>query len=783
MLKNYLRIALRTLGRSRLSAVVNIGGLAIGMTVAMLIGLWIVNEVSFDRNFDHYRRIGKIWQFVTFVKGVKVPYDVIPEPMGPELRSSFPDFDKVSMASIPETQVVQYADKKLPVHGLYAEPDFADIFSVSIESGRRQRDMHDILVDAPTAQAIFGDKNPIGQVLKISDTIVVRVSGIFKAFPANSSLDGVHFVAPWSLYQATNNNARGAKTDWGNNSFNVYVQLKANADVKNVSNKIRDILLKTDNPPVYRPEFFVFPMDRWHLYRDFHNGVNVGGFIEIVRLFGIIGIFVLLLACINFMNLSTARSERRAREVGIRKTIGSVRSQLIVQFFVESAVIALIAFGLSAILTWLTLPLFAAIAGKTIPFPWTDPVFWMAGALFSVLTGFIAGSYPALYLSSFKPIKVLKRTSRLAALPRRALVVLQFSISVALIIGTAVVYRQIGYARDRPTGYDRSGMIEVNINTPALNQHFDVLRTQLLATGAVTDVTECSSSMTDQNNGTTDIDWKGKEPGTHPLVMSSNVTPEYGRTIGWRITRGRDFSRDYATDSTAMVLSESAVALMRFKQPLGELVQHNGHTYHVIGVVDNILKESPFEPIKPAFFTQDGWFSVIDIKLTPVSGAIPKVESVFRQFNPGAPFAFHWVNQDYARKFDSEVRVGELATVFAALAILISCLGLFGLATFVAEQRTKEVGIRKVLGASVFTLWRLLSREFVLLVLLSLLIAIPVARYYMGHWLEHYDYHTGLAWWIFAGAGLGAIVVTLATVSFQAIRAALANPVHSLRSE
>ena len=791
MLKNYIRIAFRSLGRSKVSTAINIGGLAIGMAVAMLIGLWVHDELSYNKNFDHYARIGQVWQFVTFDKG-KVPYNVMPEPMGGELRSNYPDFKYVSMSSWPQSPVLTWGDKKLTEEGNYVEPDFTEMMSLNMLKGKRDalREMNTILLDASTAKAIFGSGDPMGQVVRIGDTVNVRVAGVYEDFPENSTFNNVHFLSPWSLYVATDKFAKNSFGNWGDNSFQVFVQLRDGVDFGQISAKVRDILLKRKDPPVYRPEFFIFPMSHWHLYLDFHNGVNVGGFIEFVRLFGIIGVFVLLLACINFMNLSTARSERRAKEVGIRKTIGSARQQLIVQFFIESLMVAFIAYVLALLLARLVFPFFNEISGKHMTIPWPDPLFWLVGIGFCLVTGLIAGSYPALYLSSFQPVKVLKgtfRAGRFAAMPRRVLVVLQFSVSVALIIGTAVIFRQIQYAKNRPTGYNRDGMIEVPINNPQLmDVNFDALRNDLLVTGGVYEAAEASSPLTSQNNGTTDVIWKGKDPNTHPVVMGNAITPEYGRTVGWHITRGRDFSRAFPTDSSGIILNEEAAKLMGFTNPLGELLQHGGNQFHVVGVVSNVLKESPFEPVKPTFYRQNDWFVTIDIKLAPglpVREALRRVEGVFKRFNPESPFTYTFVDADFASKFNSEERVGKLATFFALLAIFISCLGLFGLASFVAEQRTKEIGIRKVLGASVFHLWRLLSREFVLLVSLSLFIAIPLAYRYMYGWLQHYDYRTTLAWWIFAGAGAGAILITLVTVSFQAVRAALANPIKSLRTE
>ncbi len=531
-------------------------------------------------------------------------------------------------------------------------------------------------------------------------------------------------------------------------------------------------------------------MSKWHLYRDFKNGVNTGGIIVYVWLFGAIGIIVLLLACINFMNLSTARSEKRAKEVGIRKAIGSVRSQLIYQFFSESLLMALLAFGLAFVFVQLALPFFNQVSEKKMTILWANPWFWLAGLGFSVFTGLIAGSYPALYLSSFQPVKVLKgafRADRFATIPRKVLVAFQFTVSVTLMIGTIIVFRQIEHAKNRSVGYNRNGLIEVSMNTPDLYGHYRTLRDDLQKTGAVEEMSESFGSVTVQYGGTTDFSWKGKAAGTTPLVMSNFVTHDYGKTVGWKVKAGRDFSRDFSTDSSAMILNEAAVKLMNLKQPLGEIVRRSGREFKVIGVIRDMVKEDPFKPVNPSFFVLNYKdVNVINIKLAPqlpTSEALAKVEEVFRTYNPAAPFDYKFVDEAYALKFGYEERIGKLAGVFAVLAVLISCLGLFGLASFMAEQRTKEIGIRKVLGASVLTIWGLLSKEFVVLLVIAFCLGAPVAYYVLSDWLQNYEYRTELSWWIFAASGVGALVVTLLTVSFQSIKAALVNPVKSLRSE
>jgi len=584
--------------------------------------------------------------------------------------------------------------------------------------------------------------------------------------------------------------AKFASDQWDENSFQIFAQLKEGIDVKKTSAKIKDIRMKMNYPPPYKPEFFLHPMNRWHLYGDFKNGVNIGGLIKLVRLFGFAGIFILLLACINFMNLSTARSEKRAREVGIRKTLGSARSQLIRQFFSESLLVSCIALLLCLIIAELLLPFFNNIADKNMVILWTNPFFWLIAIAFCLLAGLIAGSYPALYLSSFQPVKVLKgsfKAGRFAALPRKVLLVFQFSISVALIIGTIVVFRQIYYAKDRSIGYDYNGLIEMSMNTPDLHKHYDAIRTDLLNTGVVAEVSESRGSIVFDYGGTTGISWKGKSPDMYPLLMSNEITFDYGKTIGWKILEGRDFSKKFATDSAAMILNQSAMQLMGFKNPLNEIVRYGGKDYRIIGIVDNMIKGSPFEAVKPSFFTINySAANVINIKLssqTATGIALNKIEDVFKKYNPASPFEYKFVDEQYAAKFDHEERIGRLAGFFAILAILISCLGLFGLTSFVAEQRTKEIGIRKVLGANVLNVWQLLSKEFLLLVFISLLVASPVAWYFMNGWLENYEYRIELSLWIFGVAAFSVLLITLLTVSFHTIKAATANPVKSLRYE
>ncbi|WP_077924363.1 ABC transporter permease [Spirosoma sp. 209] len=790
MIRNYLKIAFRNLAKNRVYSFINMFGLASGMAVAMLIGLWMYDELSFNKQFKHYDRLAKLWQFVKF-DVEKASYDVLPIPLAQELRSKYPDFESVGL-SVSRNVILAAGERKLLKMGNYIEPDVIDMLSLNVVSGTRfgNTDINSILLSQSLAGALFGTGDPLNKLIRLDNKQTVKVAGVYQDFPANNTFSDVTFLVPWAFFAANDDGAKRDKDEWDSNSYQIFAQLKPGADVGQVSAKIRDIRMKRDNPPGYKPEFFLHPMSKWHLYADFKDGVNIGGLITFVWLFGSIGVIVLLLACINFMNLSTARSEKRAKEVGIRKSIGSLRSQLVAQFFSESLLMAVLAFVLSILFVQLTLPFFNQVSEKQMSIPWGNPLFWLAGLGFSLLTGLIAGSYPALYLSSFQPIKVLKgmmRTNRSATIPRRVLVGFQFTVSVTLIIGTIIVFRQIEHAKDRPVGYSRSGLIEIGMNAPELYRHYTALRHDLLNTGAVAGMSESSNSITEQAGGTTDISWKGKKTDTKPLVMSNYVTHDFGQTVGWQLKEGRDFSRDFTTDSSAMILNEALVKLMGIRHPVGEIVRQGGRDYKVIGVIKDMVKEDPFKPVNPSFFAVNYRnVNTINIRLSPKASsheALANVEQVFKRYSPDAPFDYKFVDDTYARKFGTEERIGRLAGGFAILAILISCLGLFGLASYMAEQRTKEIGIRKILGASVFNVWGLLSREFVILVAIAFCLAAPLAYYVLSDWLQNYQYRTELSWWIFVLAGLGAMGVTLLTISFQAIKAALMDPVKSLRSE
>lgn len=794
MIKNYFKIAWRNLIKSKGYSAINIGGLAVGMAVAMLIGLWVYDELSFDKYHKNYDRIAQVMQHANF-NGEIGTQVANPALMGPELRNkNGSDFKYVVQSSWTGGHLLSVGDKHISQVGNFFEPDAPEMLTLKMLKGTRTglKDPYSIMLSESAAQSVFGKEDPIGKVIKLDRSSDVKVTGVYEDLPDNTSFREIKIMMPWKLWQIQNPWAEKMDEPWGSNFSQTFVQIADNADMQKVSAKIKNTKLNNVGKDEAKYQWVVFlqPMSKWNLYNEFKNGINTGGNIRYVRLFGIIGIFVLILACINFMNLATARSEKRAKEVGIRKAIGSLRWQLIKQFFAESYLVVLLAFALSLILVVLLLPMFNEIAGKKIEIPWANPMFWIFSLIFILITGLLSGSYPALYLSSFQPLKVLKgtfRVGRFASIPRKILVVTQFTVSVMLIIGTIIVYQQIQYAKDRPIGYSRNGLIRLGMEKE-IGEHYDAIRTELKNSGAIEEMAASNSPLTQVWNTNGGFDWEGKDPNLAVDFPNNRVSYEFGKTVNWKIKEGRDFSKEFATDSAAFIINESAAKFLGFKNPVGTILKWNGQPFTIIGIINDIMQESPFYPVRPTLYhigQYEDMYNLV-LKLNPKKNAkesLSSIEQLLKKYTPGVPFDYKFVDEEFGNKFRAEERVGKLASSFAILAIFISCLGLFGMASFVAEQRTKEIGIRKVLGANVVTLWRLLSTEFFVLVLISCVIAAPIAWYYLHGWLASYDYRIKIGWGVFVLAAVLALIITLLTVSFQAIKAAIANPVKSLRTE
>ncbi|HEV9037987.1 MAG TPA: ABC transporter permease [Puia sp.] len=795
MWKNYFTVAWRNLLKNKLYSLVNIAGLSTGMAVAMIIGLWIYDEVSANRQFKNYNQLYEVMMHQTFdvVRGTQ---QALPYPLGEELKTKFPDFKGVAMCDWGSQRSLVYGEKKISKFGHFIGEDAVDMFSMKILEGDRHplHDPYSIVLTDETAKILFGKEDPIGKAVKLDNQTMLKVTAVVEKQPKNSSLQ-YDYLIPFQLNELIYPWIKQFhKTNWGNNSWEAYVQLNDNANPDAVQRKVKNVVIShfTDENTLkhIKPELILHPMSKWRLYSDFENGINTGGFIKYVRMFGILGFIVLFIACINFMNLSTARSEKRAKEVGVRKAVGSGRKQLISQFLGESLLISGIAFVLALAIVFISLPYFNKLTDKDMSLQITSPLFWIVMLAFTAVTGLLAGSYPAFYLSSFNPVRVLKghlQAGKSSSLPRKILVVVQFASSVVLMIGTIIVNQQIQFGKNQPIGFNNKGLISVYWSDD-IGKNRDFIENELLRTGVVSSVTQSNSPPSEIYSNNNGWEWKGSTPVEKAGLFSTiTTTYHYTQTLGIKLVAGRDFNKDFASDSNGVILNEAAVKRMRLKNPVGEVLKWNDKPMVVLGVIPDIQMESPYRPISPLTIVfSKGWVGCLDIRINPnvpVSKAIARIKPIFDKYNPAYPFEYHFADEEYAKKFNYEELVGNLAGIVAALAIFISCLGLFGLASFTAEQRVKEIGVRKVLGASVFNLWRLLSKDFVLLVLISCAIASPIAWYYMREWLKGYKIATTIGLSTFVFVALIAMLITLITVSFQAVKAAMANPVKSLRTE
>jgi putative ABC transport system permease protein len=763
--------------------------------VAMMIGLWVYDEFAFNKHHENYATIAQVYRKEIWQGEIEANTHLTTG-LGTLLKTEYSLHFKNVMMVVAQTEerVIASGENKFTQSGYFMQPEGADMLTLKMIHGSRQglKDTKSIFLSATLAEKLFPDTDPINQTVKMDAKWDLQVTGVYEDLPKNSEFSEATYFAPLDLYL----DGWGNLNTWDNSNMYIYVQIHPGGSFEKISEVIENAMLAhvPEEHAKIKPEIFLHPMKDWHLNSEFKNGVLVTSKrMMMIWYYGAIGAFVLLLACINFMNLSTARSEKRAKEVGIRKTIGSQRAQLIQQFFSETLLVAIIAFVLSLFIVQLSLPWFNSVADKMISLPLTKPTFWLACIGFAVFTGLLAGSYPALYLSSFKPVKILKGTfkaGRLAALPRRILVVVQFTVSITLAIGTIIVSQQIQYAKNRPVGYSREGLISLRTASPEYKGKYLALRTELINTSFVEDIAEANYAVTDTRGWNDGFVWRDQK--FEPSFNTIYVTHEYGKTIGWEFVDGRDFSREFPTDLSGIVINESALKIMGLQNPVGESLTWTEDgldigTYKILGVVKDMVKGSPYEPTDPSIiFLSENDMQWLYIKIKPSVSpheALSKIKTAINGIAPSAPFDYTFVDQAYDTKFHAEEQIGKLATIFSVLALLISCLGLFGLASFVAEQRTKEIGIRKVMGASVVNLWRMLAKDFVVLVVIASLIAIPIAYHFLKEWLQQYQYRTEISWWTFLVTSIGALIVTLLTVSFQSVKAALMNPVNSLKSE
>ncbi|MEM8927167.1 MAG: ABC transporter permease [Bacteroidota bacterium] len=786
MIKNYVKVAWRNLVRNKSFSLLNIFGLSIGLAVTALILLWVNYEMGFNQFHGKKDRIYEVYNKYP-VDGEIWTWNSTPKVMASAIKKDYPEVEEVTRYFYNYTFLFSQGDKNLKSTGTIVDPSFLKMFSFPLVEGHIETvldDVNALVVTETFAKKMFGDAPAVGQVVKMDNSDTFKVTGVLKDLPSNTEFN-FEYLLPWAYAKQ-----RGWDDEyWGNNSIATYVLLKEGTNYQVFSEKIKTLRESYDKDAPNMVTY-LYPYTRSHLYSEFENGVEVGGLIDTIRLFTIIAIIVLVIACINFMNLSTARSEKRAKEVGVRKVVGARKKALVWQFLGESILISFLAAVVALIVVVLVLPSFSGLINTELRINWSDPWFWVAILAIVIFTGILAGSYPALYLSAFKPSAVLKGTfTKINTLitPRKVLVVIQFSVAIVLITATIVVKQQISNVQNRKLGYNKDQLIYVHMEG-AVENNYASIKTELLDGGIASSVSKTNSPITESSSNSWNFEWPGKSPDNKTLVHRMGADDAIIKTMGLRLKEGRDFDlRTYPTDSTAAILNESAVALMGFENPLGETIKDGGMDWHIIGVVEDFVFNSPFQKIEPMVIQgAKTWFDIIHIKFNPdktVANNLASAEDIFKKYNPNYPFNYEFVDQEYARKFVSEQRFDKLASLFTLLTILISCLGLFGLASYMAQNRIKEIGVRKVLGASVSGITTLLSKDFLKLVGISLLIAIPISWYAMNQWLQDFAYRIELSWWVFGLAGLLALAIAFVSVSYQAIRAAKSNPTKSLRTE
>ncbi|WP_028298811.1 ABC transporter permease [Olivibacter sitiensis] len=787
MLRSYFKIAWRNLERAKGYAFINIFGLAIGMAAAAIIILWVENEWTFDRFYTNTDRIYEVYNRGNFNNDTYA-WEGVGNPLAPILQNNHAELEKVVRSSA-TSGTLSVNDRYFNSEGIFADSDFFHLFDFPVihdSLGDRLASINNIVVTASLAEKLFGTNDVVGKHVQLDSADNFTITAVLQDIPSNSRFKDVAYFLPWNYFERSI--GPEIANSWVNLKVPTYVLLKPEVRVEQVESKLRNTLVDLK---IAQNELFLHPATQWHLYNKAEHGYFTGGIIDKVRLFTFISLAILLIACINFMNLSTAKSEQRAKEVGIRKVVGAQRKTLVYQFLSESILLAALAACLAFVFLFLSLKPFNDLLGTSIQIPYMDFSFWCFAIGFVLTTGFLAGSYPAFLLSSFKPVKVLKGAFRTGPYPfrlRRVLVVFQFSFTITLIIATLIIGRQIQHAQNRDQGYDKSNLIYLPLNSNIRN-HYEAIKQDLISADLATSVTRSSGTITQQTFGSLNFSWPGSTPeDNNQAFVAITSDTDFSSTTGVQIVQGRDIDiQRYRTDVDAMLLNEAAVKAMRLKNPIGAIVKNGEQQWHVVGVVKDFIFYSPYASINPLFILGSGdWFNYMYLKLSPdknLSQNLAAIKAVFKQYNPNATLEYNFVDEAYARNFKEEQHTAMLTSLFSMLTIFISCLGLFGLATFTMGQRRKEIGIRKVLGASVGGIVQLLSKEFVKLAVLSVFIASPIAWWAMSKWLDSFTYKIDIAWWMFAVAGLTAVTIALLTVSIQAIRTAIANPVDSLRDE
>ncbi|MCC7401113.1 MAG: ABC transporter permease [Chitinophagaceae bacterium] len=787
MFKNYFKTTFRNLWKNKTYSLLNIVGLAIGIACAALIFLWVEDELTYNHYFTNRSNLYIVKDQQTY-DGTTYTFDATPGPMAGAIKAEIPGIKNTARSTWPNQLLFSVGDKSIYDYGFNVDAPFLTMFQLEFIKGNAKtafEQLYSLVVSESMANKFFGTTDVLGKSLKVSNKQDYIITGVVKDLPENVSLR-FNWLAPFQIIENRNEWMK----DWGTNGIITYVETEPNANIANINKQLYGYI-QTKNPEI-TAKMSIYPMNRWRLWNSFDtNGHEKAGRLKYVNLFSLIAWIILIIACINFMNLATARSEQRAKEVGVRKVLGAVKGKLILQFIGEAIFMAFLAALLSLFIIFLTLPSFNKLVEKQLALNIFYPSHIGGLLLITLLCGLIAGSYPAFYLSSFNPVSVLKSLklkSGSAGLIRKGLVVSQFAVSIILIICTIIIYQQIQYAKDRELGYNKQKLVYTGLNNN-MKRNFSVIQNDLMQTGVVENIGLSNSSVLQLGSNTGDFEWPGKDPGKQVLITLEGVSPGYIPTTGMQLSSGRNFYSDIKSDSNNIIINESLAKIIGKKDAVGSIItRYNGsEKYTVVGVIKDFIYNSMYSPASPLILYSDtSGVNYLNLRLkqnADVKTALAKVESVISKDNPGYPVEFNFVDAEFNKLFKTETLIGKLAGVFALLAIVISCLGLFGLSAYTAEKRTKEIGIRKVLGASVGNVAGLLSKDFVKLVFISCIIAFPLSWWFMHGWLQDFEYRIQISWWVFLITGLLACTIALFTVVFQAIKAAIANPVKSLRTE
>ncbi len=791
MIKSYFKVAWRNLFRNKSQSFINIAGLSIGIACGLLILLWVQNEYSVDGFFKNSGSLFKVYKTNVDHHVPSGSYEV-PGVLADELKHSFPDIEYATNFGFGETSAFQVGDKVVKMKGNSAGADFFKMFSYQLLAGSAQTALNSpdaIAISRNMAGIFYGSPaNAIGKTIRYQNQKDFKITAVFENLPKNAS-QSFDFLTNWDAFL---NNYPWAR-EMGNTGPSAYVMLKPLANAAAVNAKIArvfDLYYHIDRKTAtWYADLALQPYAEAYLHNDLQSGKPGGGRIEYVHLFSIVAVFILLIACINFMNLSTARSVKRAKEVGVRKVAGAQRTSLIWQFITESLMVTLLGSIIAVVLVILFLPYFNQITQKQIDLPFTQASFWLLIGGIVLITGLVAGSYPALFLSSFKPVKVLKSAVTLdtrTVFFRKGLVIFQFVLSVVLVTGTIIVSRQMNYLASRQLGYDRENVVYLPVEGQ-LSSKYETFKQELLSRTGIQFVSRLNSTPIDIYGSTAAVDWIGHDSSSNILITRAAIGYDYFKTMKLTLLAGREFSKAFVSDSSGYILNETALKLTGYKDPIGKPFRYLGKKGTIVGIVKDFYFHSLHEAVGPMVLVtgENNEGGVVLVRTQPgkTKQAIAAIEKLSKEFNPAFPPVIYFVDEQYQQLYQNEQVINQFARIFAGLAIFISCLGLLGLAMFTAEQRVKEIGIRKVLGASIGSLFRLLSAEFMILIVIAIAIALPLAWYATNGWLQSFAYRATLPWWLFALSGGLIVIIALVTISFQIIKAALLNPVKSLRGE